>query len=71
MKHPIFNLPTLHFKINKLILMKYFRINCSMGSNNLYMTSKVKSDQYVMPNKIKADLFEEGRTFFDKFFNYF
>ena len=24
-----------------------------------------------MPHKIKADLFEEGRTFFDKFFNYF
>ena len=51
-------------RLNKLILMQYLRINCSVGSNNLYMTSKVKSDQYVMPNKIKADLFGEGRTFF-------
>jgi hypothetical protein len=54
--------------LNKLILMQYFLMNCSVGPNTLH---DLKSDQYFVPHKIKADLFEEGRTFSEKILRLF
>ena len=49
--------------------MKYFRINCSVGSNNLYMTSNRINTSCL--TKLKQINLRKAVLFLDKFFNYF